>query len=114
MLDDVAGGLHGRDRHRHVERLAQRVRLREHPREERDHVPQHAVVGGQRQRAERQREPARVRPRQGGTTRQRSVETVEAASLQPLKNRKSPGRLAAAVFLGKARLIDNIALPVLP
>ena len=42
------------------------------------------------------------------------VEAVDAASLQPLKNRKSPGRLAAAVFLGKARLIDNIVLPVLP
>lgn len=42
------------------------------------------------------------------------VEAVDAASLQPLKNRKSPGRLASAVFLGKARLIDNIALPVLP
>ncbi len=42
------------------------------------------------------------------------VETVDAGSLLPLKNRQSPGRLAAAVFLGKARLIDNIALPVLP
>ena len=42
------------------------------------------------------------------------VEAVDAASLDPLKNRKSPGRLAAAVFLGEARLIDNIALPVLP
>jgi pantoate--beta-alanine ligase len=42
------------------------------------------------------------------------VEAVDAGSLQPLKNRKSPGRLAAAVFLGKARLIDNIALPVVP
>jgi pantoate--beta-alanine ligase len=42
------------------------------------------------------------------------AEAVDAASLQPLKNRKSPGRLAAAVFLGRARLIDNIALPSLP
>jgi pantoate--beta-alanine ligase len=42
------------------------------------------------------------------------VEAVDAASLLPLKNRKSPGRLAAAVFVGKARLIDNVALPVLP
>ena len=42
------------------------------------------------------------------------IEAVDAASLLPLKNRKSPGRLAAAVFLGKARLIDNVALPVLP
>ena len=42
------------------------------------------------------------------------VEAVDAASLLPLKNRKVPGRLAAAVFLGKARLIDNVALPVLP
>lgn len=42
------------------------------------------------------------------------VEAVEADSLQPLKNRKCEGRLAAAVFLGKARLIDNIPLPILP
>jgi len=42
------------------------------------------------------------------------VEAVDASSLLPLKNRKSPGRLAAAVFLGKARLIDNVPLPVLP
>ncbi len=42
------------------------------------------------------------------------AEAVDAESLQPLKNRKSPGRLAAAVFLGRARLIDNIALPSLP
>ena len=42
------------------------------------------------------------------------VEAVEADTLQPLKNRKRAGRLAAAVFLGKARLIDNIPLPVLP
>ena len=39
---------------------------------------------------------------------------VDAASLEPLKSRKFSGRLAAAVFLGKARLIDNIPLPVLP
>jgi pantoate--beta-alanine ligase len=42
------------------------------------------------------------------------IEAVDAATLQPLRNRKSEGRLAAAVFLGKARLIDNIALPVIP
>ncbi len=42
------------------------------------------------------------------------VEAVEADTLQPLKNRKRAGRLAAAVFLGKARLIDNVPLPVLP
>lgn len=42
------------------------------------------------------------------------VEAVDAATLQPLRNRKSGGRLAAAVFLGKARLIDNIALPKMP
>lgn len=39
------------------------------------------------------------------------VEAVEADSLRPLKDRKQAGRLAAAVFLGKARLIDNIPLP---
>jgi pantoate--beta-alanine ligase len=42
------------------------------------------------------------------------IEAVDAGSLEPLKSRKSPGRLAAAVFLGKARLIDNIPLPALP
>lgn len=40
------------------------------------------------------------------------VEAVDAASLQPLTTRKVPGRLLAAVFLGRARLIDNVALPV--
>jgi len=38
------------------------------------------------------------------------VEVVDAATLQPLKTRATEGRLASAVFLGKARLIDNIAL----
>ena len=42
------------------------------------------------------------------------VEAVDAMTLEPLKSRKSPGRLACAVFLGKARLIDNIDLPSLP
>lgn len=41
------------------------------------------------------------------------IEAVDAATLQPLRSRKTPGRLAAAVFLGKARLIDSIPLPVL-
>lgn len=40
------------------------------------------------------------------------VEAVEAGSLAPLRGRKVPGRLAAAVFLGRARLIDNVALEV--
>jgi len=39
------------------------------------------------------------------------VEAVEEASLQPLKNRRNSGRLAAAVFLGRTRLIDNLPLP---
>lgn len=42
------------------------------------------------------------------------VEAVDAATLEPLKNRRTPGRLAAAVFLGRARLIDNVSLPVVP
>ena len=42
------------------------------------------------------------------------VEAVDACTLDPLLNRKNPGRLAAAVFLGKARLIDNIPLPSIP
>jgi pantoate--beta-alanine ligase len=42
------------------------------------------------------------------------IEAVDAASLQPLRNRRAEGRLAAAVFLGKARLIDNIPLPIVP
>ena len=41
------------------------------------------------------------------------AEAVDAVSLKFLKNRKSEGRLAVAVFLGKARLIDNIPLPPL-
>ncbi len=39
------------------------------------------------------------------------AETVDSVTLLPLKNRKSAGRLAVAVFLGKTRLIDNIGLP---
>lgn len=42
------------------------------------------------------------------------IEAVDATTLAPLRSRNSPGRLAAAIFLGKARLIDNIPLPVLP
>jgi pantoate--beta-alanine ligase len=42
------------------------------------------------------------------------VEAVDASTLQPLPNRRAEGRLAAAVFVGKARLIDNIALPPIP
>lgn len=42
------------------------------------------------------------------------AEAVDAISLQPLKSRKAAGRLAAAVFLGKARLIDNVPLPAFP
>ena len=41
------------------------------------------------------------------------IEAVDAESLQPLRHRRTEGRLAAAVFLGKARLIDNIPLPAL-
>jgi pantoate--beta-alanine ligase len=41
------------------------------------------------------------------------AEAVDAVTLMALKNRKSEGRLAVAVFLGKARLIDNIPLPPL-
>lgn len=39
------------------------------------------------------------------------IEAVDASTLAPLANRKSEGRLAVAIHLGKARLIDNIALP---
>jgi len=42
------------------------------------------------------------------------VEAVDAKTLAPLRDRSRPGRLAAAVFLGKARLIDNVPLSVLP
>jgi len=41
------------------------------------------------------------------------IEAVDAESLQPLRNRRTEGRLAVAVFLGKTRLIDNIPLPAL-
>ncbi len=40
------------------------------------------------------------------------VQLVDAETLAPVKNLQRPMRLAAAVFLGKARLIDNV--PVLP
>jgi len=39
------------------------------------------------------------------------VEAVDAGTLEPLSRRNRPGRLAAAVFLGRARLIDNVPLP---
>ena len=39
------------------------------------------------------------------------VEAVDAGTLEPLKSRRVAGRLMAAVYLGKARLIDNIPLP---
>lgn len=42
------------------------------------------------------------------------VEAVDAETLAPLLRRKRTGRLAAAVFLGRARLIDNIPLPPIP
>jgi len=42
------------------------------------------------------------------------IEAVHAETLQPLTSRKFPGRLAAAVFLGTTRLIDNIPLPSNP
>lgn len=38
------------------------------------------------------------------------VELVDAESLQPVVNLRRPMRLAAAVFLGRARLIDNIGI----
>jgi pantoate--beta-alanine ligase len=39
------------------------------------------------------------------------IEAVDASTLDTLLNRKTAGRLAVAVFLGKARLIDNISIP---
>ena len=39
------------------------------------------------------------------------ISAVDAATLAPLNNRKTPGRLCAAAHLGRARLIDNIPLP---
>jgi pantoate--beta-alanine ligase len=39
------------------------------------------------------------------------VELVDAETLQPVTNLRRPMRLATAVFLGKARLIDNIGVP---
>ena len=38
------------------------------------------------------------------------VELVDAETLEPARNFRRPMRLAAAVFLGKARLIDNVAV----
>jgi pantoate--beta-alanine ligase len=42
------------------------------------------------------------------------IEAVDASTLASLPNRKCAGRLAVAVFLGKARLIDNIPLSRIP
>lgn len=41
------------------------------------------------------------------------LELVDAANLKPAAHLRRPARLAAAVFLGKARLIDNIAVPAI-
>jgi len=38
------------------------------------------------------------------------LELADAETLEPITNLHRPARLAAAVFLGKARLIDNIAV----
>lgn len=42
------------------------------------------------------------------------VELVDAETLQPVTSMRRPMRLAAAVFLGRARLIDNIAVSPQP
>ena len=42
------------------------------------------------------------------------LELVDAETIQPVKDFRRPMRLAVAVFLGKARLIDNIAIPPRP
>lgn len=39
------------------------------------------------------------------------LELVDAETLEPVKTLRRPMRLAAAVFLGATRLIDNIAVP---
>ncbi len=39
------------------------------------------------------------------------LELVDAETIQPARDFRRPMRLAVAVFLGKARLIDNIAVP---
>jgi pantoate--beta-alanine ligase len=40
------------------------------------------------------------------------LELVDAETVEPTRKFSGPTRLAVAVFLGKARLIDNIAVPV--
>ena len=42
------------------------------------------------------------------------LELVDAETIQPAKDFRRPTRLAVAVFLGKARLIDNIEVPPRP
>lgn len=42
------------------------------------------------------------------------LKLVDAETLEDARSLRRPARLAAAVFLGKARLIDNIAVPARP
>lgn len=39
------------------------------------------------------------------------IQVVDAENLQPARDYRRPTRLAAAVYLGKARLIDNVGIP---
>lgn len=55
-----------------------------------------------------------ARLREAGFTKVDYVELVDAETLQPLDSRARPGRILAAAWLGKTRLIDNLALPTRP
>lgn len=41
------------------------------------------------------------------------IQLVDSETLQPVRNLKRPTTLATAVFLGRARLIDNIQIPAI-
>jgi pantoate--beta-alanine ligase len=54
---------------------------------------------------------ARATILRGGFRQVDYIEARNADTLAPLGSRAEPGRLLVAAVLGKARLIDNVAIP---
>jgi len=59
-------------------------------------------------------EEGRAALSRAGFTKIDYVELVDAETLSPLERRDRPGRLVAAAWLGKTRLIDNLAIAATP